>query len=284
MRDIDIDLIGVPVFILDVDSDGGFRVCAINRADEEAVGVRADDVIGRRVEACVAPDFARHIIARCSECVAKRALHEYDERLQRDGGLRWLRTTLTPVVDPASGRVVRIVGVSVDITQRKAEEGALTEAAFRDPLTGLANRRRLVRSVETTIAQAPATGRGFGLAVIDLDGFKPINDTYGHRRGDDVLRHIGSLLSLTVERDEVVARLGGDEFALKLFAASPAELHHRANALGRLLDRDVTIAEQRMRIGASVGCAAWTPGTTFEALFDRADAEMYRRKAERKAA
>ena len=81
-----------------------------------------------------------------------------------------------------------------------------------------------------------------------------------------------------------MARLGGDEFALKLFAASADELRNRANALSRFLDRDLTIAEHRMRIGASVGCAVWKAETTFDALFDRADADMYRRKAERKSA
>lgn len=284
MLGIDIDLIGIPAFVIDICSNGNFWVVAINRADAQAMNVEIRDVIGRRVEECVPPEVAEHILARYSECVSKRALHEYDERIGSGDEARWWRTTLTPVVEPQSGRVCRIVGVSVEITKRKEHEDILSDAAFSDPLTGLANRRRLERDVAHAITRARLEHRGFGLVVVDLDGFKPINDRHGHRRGDDVLRHIGSLLKLNVDHRETVARLGGDEFALIMETASAGDVRKRAAALGLLLDRNLLIAGESIKIGASVGCAFWTVETTFNELFEVADADMYRQKAIRKMA
>lgn len=283
MRHVDMDLIGVPVFVIEVGPDQELRTLAINRADEKALGVRASDVVGRLVGECTPPEIAEHFIKRLTECVVKRALHEYDECFGSGDDARWWRTTLTPVIDEASHRVVRLVGVSIDITERKETEGLLSRAAFSDPLTGLSNRRRLEHDVETAIAQARQAGSSFGLAVLDLDGFKPINDIYGHNRRDDVLRHVGSLLKLTALPGETVARLGGDEFALTLHTTTEAELRKRASDLSRFLNRNLMVADDHVPIGASLGSALWTGQRTFADLFDVADAEMYRIKVKRKS-
>ncbi len=282
MRHVDIDLIGVPMFVIEVGPDHEFRTLAINRADEAALGIRACDVVGRRVEECSPPKIADHIISRLFECVAKRALHEYDERFGGEDSGRWWRTTLTPVFDDTSGRVVRIVGVSIDITQRKETEELLSDAAFLDPLTGLANRRRFERDVAKAIARSDFGAKGFGLVVVDLDGFKSINDTYGHRRGDDVLRHVAHLLKQVAGAEESVARLGGDEFALALRVSTASELRQRSGDLSRFLNRTMTIAGAEVAIGASLGSALWNGERSFGELFDLADAAMYRQKAARK--
>jgi diguanylate cyclase (GGDEF)-like protein/PAS domain S-box-containing protein len=283
MLSVDIDLIGIPAFVIDVAEDSVLRMAALNRANEAATGLCASDLIGRPLIESLPSAVAAHVIARYSECVDKRALHEYDEMLEIPGNTRWWRTTLTPVMDPTTGRVVRIVGIAVEITERKQAESDLLETSFQDPLTSLANRRRFELDVEDAMAEAVYTGCGFGIAVIDLDGFKPINDKYGHRRGDDVLRHVGSLLKLTARDNETVARIGGDEFAIRMAATTETALNGKVEALRRFLDRSLSVSDLSVRLGASVGSAMWTGGQTFGDLFDIADADMYRHKALRKS-
>jgi diguanylate cyclase (GGDEF)-like protein/PAS domain S-box-containing protein len=283
MLSVEINLIGVPAFVVDVSARGEFRLAAINHAEELAIGKTAAEVVGRPLTECLPKTVVAHVTARFSECVGKRAVHSYDEMLDIPGKAQWWRTTLTPVIDPKSGDVTQLVGIAVEITERKKTEDDLLVKAFQDPLTSLANRARFELDIEDCMAEAVYTRRGFGIAVIDLDGFKPINDRYGHRRGDDVLRHVASLLKLTARETETVARIGGDEFAMRVTAATETELNGKVEALRRFVDRALSISDIGVQVGASIGSAMWTGGITFGELFDIADADMYRRKALRKS-
>lgn len=280
---VDIQSIGVPAFVVGVDADGGLRMKAINKADEEATGLQLSDVADRLLAECLPASIVPHVTARYNECVEKRTLHEYDERLEIPGNTRWWRTTLTPIIDPVSDRVVEIVGIAIEITERKRAEELLAEVAFLDPLTRIANRRRLEIDVDDAMSASVYTGRRFGLAQIDLDGFKPINDNHGHRKGDDVLRHVASLLKLTARENETVARIGGDEFAMLIGASTDREFVAKVDALRRFLDRSMNIDEIKVNIGASVGAAMWTGSETFEELLAIADEEMYRQKGYRRS-
>lgn len=284
MTAVDIDLVGVPAFVVDVEEGETFRIAALNGPSERAKGCSASATVGRRLAECLPPRLALEIEARYRECLRKRSLHEYDEAFQTGGDASWWRTTLTPVFDPTSGRIVRIVGLSIEITDRKRNEDQLRRAALTDALTGLANRRRLERAFEEAVAQAVETAKPFGLILIDLDHFKLINDTFGHRTGDDVLRHVGSLLSMSAGRREVVARLGGDEFALLVPVSNELELAGKVAALCRFFDRNLTMTDIVVNLGASVGAAFWTGRQSFEDLLAMADGAMYRQKAEQRSA
>lgn len=198
MTSVDIDLIGVPVFVIDVEPDGVFRLIGMNPADARIIGVDACELVGRRVEEYVQPALLPQTIERFSTCVMTAELVEYDEQMGFDTPPKWWRTTLTPVVDPSSGQVVRIVGVCVEITARRALEAELALAAVLDPLTGAMNRRGLEREFAAAIDRGSAAEECFGIALIDLDRFKSINDTYGHRLGDAVLRHVAHVLQAAI--------------------------------------------------------------------------------------
>ena len=284
MTSVDIDLIGVPVFVVDVEPDGVFRLVGINAADARVVGVDAAAVAGRRIEECVPPDLAAPIIERFSTCVARADLVEYDEQMGSDMPPKWLRTTLTPVVEPVSGRVVRIVGVCVEITERKAIEAELARAVILDPLTGVMNRRGLEREVKAAIHHGFESEDAFGLALIDLDQFKSINDAYGHRVGDAVLRHVANTLQAALSDGETVSRIGGDEFVALLRVSSEDDLYERRAILQRLIDCDALLVGRAVRVRASVGCAIWTYPWVLDDLLSAADAEMYRNKIERRTA
>src|SRR4051794_30701518 len=152
--------------------------------------------------------------------------------------------------------------------------------ATTDDLTGLPNRRHLDRSLQRRLEAAKVRGASLALLLIDLDGFKELNDTLGHRAGDLVLEQIGPRLRAVLRAGDELARLGGDEFAVVLSDADDAEPVGRriASALGAGL----TVDGIDVRIGASIGIAVFPEhGEDAETLLQRADVAMYQAKAAR---
>ena len=180
------------------------------------------------------------------------------------------------------------------ISRLQAAEEATRDLAMRDPLTGIRNRRGLTEAMESgEFAEAWASGAPMMLALADLDGFKPVNDTYGHPAGDELLKQIAHRLDREVERRGVVARLGGDEFAM-LLLLDPADPDAAAEDAARRLMGVVRVpftlhpdgqggggASVQVRVGLSLGIAL-APEDAEEPteLMRRADSALYRAKAE----
>jgi diguanylate cyclase (GGDEF)-like protein len=145
-----------------------------------------------------------------------------------------------------------------------------------DELTGLFNRRGFANELSRALASARRGGPHGALLICDLDGFKEINDRYGHAAGDEVLRQVARQLSLHVRRTDAAARLGGDEFALLLAGASEAGAAEKATVFRRLIgDSRFTHEAAEMAVAVSIGCAYYTGGESEDELFRRADAAMY---------
>lgn len=155
--------------------------------------------------------------------------------------------------------------------------------AAHDPLTGLANRAHFQESLFHALALHALSGRGMAILYIDLDGFKPINDTYGHAAGDALLRIVASRLSHGVRSGDLVSRLGGDEFACLLHEVENGE-HARRLALKLLesLRSPCKVGPHMVQVDASIGIAFDTEGAGDPAdLLLKADMAMYRAKRER---
>ena len=150
-----------------------------------------------------------------------------------------------------------------------------------DELTGLANRRALLERAQRVVTAATRE-RPAALLLLDLDGFKEINDSLGHSAGDDLLRQIGPRLRSSLRADDVLARLGGDEFAVLMPAAEPAEARALAERLHELLLAPFTVADVRLHVGVSIGVAtAPAPASTVQELLHCADIAMYSAKRAR---
>lgn len=167
------------------------------------------------------------------------------------------------------------------VAQQRSE--ALSNENFQlanmDSLTGLPNRRAFFAHLEAELGKATQAGTRLALGVIDLDGFKPVNDLYGHSVGDKLLVEVGKRLVATLKVSQAF-RLGGDEFAIVApLIPDDAELLNKANAIAEQLRMPYDLPEGKVHVAASMGIAVY-PGlaTTLEQLFDRADYALYHAK------
>ncbi len=176
--------------------------------------------------------------------------------------------------------VIRYIGISSDITKIKAQEAQLRRMAHYDPLTGLPNRALLADRMKIALAQADRSGKKLAVCYLDLDRFKPINDTLGHAAGDRLLEEVAGRLRDAVRRGDTVARLGGDEFALLL--VNLADMEECAVALSRVL-QDVTqptfIDDNKLTVTASIGVTLFPDDAAdADTLLRHADQALYTAK------
>ena len=203
-----------------------------------------------------------------------------EQRWSRDG--RTVPVVLDLALAPGSpGGEPRVAVVARDVTADRERSDQLTHRALHDPLTGLANRALLLGTLQGLLEQPGATDRVAVLAC-DLDGFKPINDRFGHAAGDDVLVHVAAVLRAATGTRGTVARLGGDEFVVVLDAADSARAAREvAAAIHAGLREPVRIQRHPVAVRASVGVALGSspaPSAGAPGLLAAADAALYRAK------
>jgi len=153
-----------------------------------------------------------------------------------------------------------------------------------DPLTDVLNRRGFERELVRSLAYVKRYGTSAALVYVDLDGFKPVNDSAGHAAGDAVLKAVAASLLRNVRASDVVGRLGGDEFAVLLWNIGEAEAAAKAKAIeAAIYATPVAWGASTFVVAASAGVAALWPLDTPAMVLDRADRAMYARKAERRS-
>lgn len=181
-------------------------------------------------------------------------------------------------------KVARLERENARLKRRVARLRIFRSMAYRDPLTGMWNRRYFEERLKEELSRAEraAGARCFSVAVIDINGFKDINDQHGHLVGDEILRWVGSFLVANLRTHDVACRTGGDEFMVLLPDLSAADA---VRVLGRLraqLDR--SNAGRALPVSLSIGTASWPDVTGgSDSLVARADAAMYREKRGRRA-
>lgn len=208
---------------------------------------------------------------------ARSELVEVDVPIETAGGRRWFAVRVTPLRGRRGGSVV----VHNDVTERKRAEAELALKATHDNLTGLLNRMAMEEEVERALQRARLQEAPVAVLFIDLDGFKAINDTYGHAAGDDVLRAVAQRITGAVRASDRVARLGGDEFVV-LFGP----LNERTDAeftARRILEAfrtPVSLGDLELAVSASIGVAVVDAplGDSAQSLIDLADRAMYASK------
>jgi len=200
--------------------------------------------------------------------------------LDRNNNEVWVRDDAVVRVESDGGRVLQ--GVMLDITAQKRAEERLLYLADHDSLTGIYNRRRFFRELDSYLAWSERHGDPGAVLLLDVDRLKEINDTFGHEAGDELLKHVAALLLGRVRQTDAVARLGGDEFVVLLRGLLPAQARDLAREIPELLSRrPVRVGDQAITASTSVGIALIESGKGQEAdsVVREADASMYRVKA-----
>jgi len=227
----------------------------------EPIAVAAASVATERIE----PD-GTSLSARCT-ALRSAALAN---------GLSWTpegRSALAGLLQAAQA-------LELELAEKAARIRHLENLSVTDELTGLFNRRGFGQELDKALARARRTGETGVLALIDLDHFKPINDTYGHHAGDQVLITIGRLLASSTRTSDATARLGGDEFAVLLTDAAPHSIQPRISCLREVLSHLVVgYGQARIPVYATLGCAPYGPSSDAGTLTRMADAALYRAKS-----
>ena len=201
------------------------------------------------------------------------------EKQRKDGSVYTVEEVLTPLLDK-QGLVTNFVSVLQDITARKEVEAQMVYRAHHDPLTDLPNRVMFQDRLTQALAWARRHGRLVSVMFLDLDGFKQINDEFGHGSGDSTLIGVAARLNQCVRATDTVARLSGDEFTLIL--QDFERVQDVCRVAQKILDRlgePFPLEGQTISVKASIGMALYPlDGTVPEVLLQRADRAMYQAK------
>lgn len=268
-----------------VSTDEEGRVITWNQQAESTFGWSATEAIGQPLEDLIIPEQmrARHRqgMARYLKTRVKTGL---DKRLE----VTAQRKDGTPLTVELCATALHMRERTIfsaflhDITQRKAMEAEREREARHDALTGLLNRRAFMELLPQALARADRGGKPLALLFLDLDGFKSVNDTFGHETGDALLRHAGTMLLQSVRQTDSVVRLAGDEFVVVLenLSANAADAHVVAEKILAELSAPLLLPDGQPRVSASIGIAVYAPGSgkTPSALIHEADGWMYRAK------
>jgi len=243
-------------------------------------GYARDEILGQKPSLLRSGRQDLHFYTRMWQCIL--AGHTWQGEVvdrRKDGSCYTVTEIITPLFDER-GKVTNYIAIQHDITESKRESEQHKALAYHDSLTGLPNRLQFVDRLQEAIERNARQRKRFALMFVDLDQFKPVNDTYGHHIGDLLLIAVARRLNVVMRSSDVLARLGGDEFTvIENQLSDPATAGALAQKIITTLNRPFTLNHKLVEIGASIGIAIYPDdGATAADLLERADLAMYRAK------
>lgn len=271
-----LETISDAVFALD--TNGKFAL--VNQRLSQMTGYGHHELIGMLFSRIFPVDARPEIQRMLSTLLAESGKEKRFEAhvAHADGHQRIITCSLLPLKE--GDRVIGIAGTAVDITERKAAEQRIEHLAYHDPLTNLPNRRLVNDRLTMAMSQAQRDGRMVAILFVDLDRFKSINDSLGHRTGDAVLQELGTRLRAAVRAGDTVARMGGDEFIFLLPGIDRME--EAITVARKVLDairRPFNIEGREFVVTASIGMSLYpTHADDAETLIKQADTALFESK------
>lgn len=266
-----------PDLLCIVKFDGTFL--KVNPSWSEVLGYRMDEMPGKKLTDYIHPEDMAATLDVIGDLSEGRRVSNFVTRYRhRDGSYRYVEWHAASHEDV-------IYGSAYDVTKRKEHEREIQFMAYHDRLTGLPNRALFLDRFTQAISHAKRSQNRIGLLFLDLDGFKQVNDHYGHDAGDEVLKVTASRLQALLRSADTVARTGGDEFLIVLLdIESPEAPGMVCEKIIESLSQDIVLEDgQKCHVGASVGIAIFPDhGSDIESLLLAADAAMYMSKREGK--
>jgi diguanylate cyclase (GGDEF)-like protein/PAS domain S-box-containing protein len=259
--------------------DGKWRLLYASPSAKTHYDYDVGDVVGKGTEELIHPDDFPDLIRGYEEILEGRPVFRLRLRVRHRNG-RWIWSELNAsAVRGPDGEFLHMVVVIRDISRQKAEEERLEYYAYHDQLTGLPNRRLFLNRLEDRISEYNKTGRPFAVALMDLDRFKTVNDTWGHSVGDDVIRAFSHRIESATDH-VLAARFGGDEFVILIAdCRTRAEAETLADRMIGALREPIVAGGHVIPISTSIGIAFAGPGrASTDVLLKLADRAMYEAK------
>ncbi|WP_416147274.1 diguanylate cyclase domain-containing protein [Salipaludibacillus sp. HK11] len=202
--------------------------------------------------------------------------------ITKNNEIRWVQIKATPIQD-SLGNVTKINGILLDISVEKKLEEKLKQLAYFDNLTELPNRASLQKHLKKVLARAKRHQYKVTIAFIDLDGFKKVNDKFGHESGDLLLQEVANRLNDIVREEDLIARIGGDEFIIVFEETEKVEVEGVCNRILREISSTFMINDHKLNISPSIGISMFpTDGDDSDTLIKNADRAMYFAKSKGK--
>ena len=269
----------LPLGILSADARGWVAFC--NEAAQQIFHLPADLLLGHGWERAILEEDQPDVAEAAGQVIQTGQAQHATFRIEAGVYQRWATAKFVPL--QGDDRVTGWIATVEDVTERRNAERQLAHQATHDALTGLPNRTLLEDRLNQACGRLRRDSTSVTVVFVDLDGFKEINDTFGHRAGDQVLVEVARRLRQIMRDVDTVARLGGDEFVALCESLPEAE---SLTVIGRIhdaLDVSMMIEGRPIKVGASVGIASTNDAEIdVTDLLARADQSMYRDKQARK--
>lgn len=265
-----------------IEWDEHFRVVTWNPSATRIFGYSEQEALGRPLQELVigTPEAQQQMSALWKSLVYRTGGDRVEqENIAKDGRQILCEWYNTPLMD-YEGRMVGVASLVQDVTDRRLREAEITHKAYHDQLTGLPNRVLLYERVAVKQVQARRRNLKVAVLFIDLDGFKQVNDQYGHEAGDYVLKCLADRLKGLVRQEDTVARYGGDEFVVALSGVSKVEdAEAVATKIILALSEPIPYRGNELRVTPSIGISFYPDhGNNLDELFSMADSAMYKAK------
>lgn len=269
--------------IMVTDADG--RIVDINPAFTALTGFDASEVMGQTARILKSGRQEPQFYTDMWRAISQTGAWNGELWNCRKDGSAFASRLLINTLHDADGSPYRRVAMLHDITQQRLSNERVLYQASHDPLTGLVNRQYFLEQLAVALSRARRHNTQVGLAYLDLNQFKPVNDNYGHEAGDLVLKTVANRWARCVRADDVLARLGGDEFALLIGGVGSREaILPIADKLLQAVAAPIELdANQQCAVGASMGIAFYPDhAAEMDSLMAAADAAMYQCKFEKR--
>jgi len=256
------------------------KIMHVNDSFSDITGYTAQDVIGKSPKIFKSGTHNKHFYDQMWDKLTEDGYWQGEITNRRKDGEIYIEWLSVNAIKDKNGDIENFIGIFSDVTHQRKDAQEHAYLATHDPLTGLSNRLLLSDRLDHAIHHAARFNKCVAAIFCDLDNFKPINDTYGHSAGDDILKHVATAMKDVLRREDTVCRFGGDEFVILIEELDNFKyLQDILEKIHKITEKKFKIENNELSIAMSIGASIYpNDAKTPEALLKCADEAMYRAK------